>query len=758
MAHKTTHVLLNYMTRPLVLTVGSVYVLVVGIAAFSLAGTSVGSRMPAFPEINDWGSRFSTATPAAIQKPSHPERFVSPDTARVIEFRFAATDRDNPAQLSALYPEHLHAIRNLPKVRALTLQAIAKNRLTEEHLAELAALTQLEALSLIQCDLPEGLWDALGKLPRLTYLDLSGSSLHGHYTHLESLRHVKTLVLGMPASGPVVEIDAPLFPELQHLPMLQSLVVRDYVSFEAMQRHLGKDLPPGIVEAPLPATNPLTSNLADLRAIPTLRRLFVNEDSLAFPGFPQLSQDLPAVKVRPDYVHTNRQMQLFIFVLLNSIPLFLLAIQLQSQFAQPAACLVPGYAAAHLSVAACLWMGTLAVNTLLLTRIGISPPVALATNLAMWGLMCSFGAVGTATQLNQRQLRFLMIPVAILMACIVPMGVPLILANRSTVDWYMRGNEPIWTYGFIFAGIAATASVVRQTSRIYQTYLERGISSPPLSLDPVAMNAWGQQVYWQNAQSDRKSMADRRLEHALASADKPGWRQRCNLWISGNAGNGKIILLFAAIVISACSLAILLHLDEIIGGASFLVAADSPMILLISAFLPDFGNIAIVGFWRSRRPLFAMESLRSTSRLEFTRQIAAAIAWDMMPLAIVYLGVLTWYVWRSNPTLWSIPWTLGMLLVFVARWTMLYGLILWSLTIRKEWVLILIAAISGYAMICVNMLIIFLQGRVLNMSHLPPDLPDLGLSGLFSMATAFGIVAAWVASLAYRRWRSFELA
>jgi hypothetical protein len=185
---------------------------------------------------------------------------------------------------------------------------------------------------------------------------------------------------------------------------------------------------------------------------------------------------------------------------------------------------------------------------------------------------------------------------------------------------------------------------------------------------------------------------------------------------------------------------------------------QSPLVLFFSTFLPDFPMVLIVGVWRGRRPLFATESLRVVSRLQFARQIAAALAWDLLPVGGIYLVVLAWYTMSADPDRWTVGWTLAMLLYFMARWLVIYGLALWSIVIRRDWVLVLTAVITGYASLFANLLIVFLQAPMFGVKPLPSDMPDVGVLALTGCALLLGIAGSVIARFAYWRWQRIELA
>ena len=150
-----------------------------------------------------------------------------------------------------------------------------KLEIDDEEAAALGELKQLEALSLSGCNLPPSIWKHLGQLPNLRYLDLSGCGLWGDYSGLESLSQLETLILGRPGNG-FKENQVPLLPELQRIPNLKTLVVWDYYPLRTVQKFAKEPVRGTDAATPQPS-DPVIDAFEDLKAIPGLQTLYVNE-------------------------------------------------------------------------------------------------------------------------------------------------------------------------------------------------------------------------------------------------------------------------------------------------------------------------------------------------------------------------------------------------------------------------------------------------------------------------------------------------
>ena len=755
MMQRLGHVLLNYATRPMIWVLGALYLV-------CLCGTLSDTIRPqnsplqaAYPGMSNWGPTLYLNHPQAfhalaqggleIRSPSVEVDWQAGVMGMAMQPRQPATTGGKPDFSSTLF-QRLKATR---KLRALTIRSLTET--TADDIQGLGDLQQLEAVALIQCDVTDKVWQQLGRLPRLRYLDLSGCNLHGDYPNLESLAHLQTLILGSPAAPGFVEHDSPFLPELSRFPRLQTVVLSDSYSVETMRQTKGAD------GNSVPRTvHPLIENVDHLRASASLRSLFVDDRSPVFVSFDRLQVQLPQVKTRPAFVDVDRQMLFLMIFILNCLLLFLIALQIQSQFSQATCHLIPNYHWPHLIPPIALAIVGVAIHCIPLLSRGVPVGAALGVNLLCWGLLCALLLVGLLNSIDPKFKPWIMIPFAITAAGWFPVGLFVLQLGRSSVDWYLRGNDPAWAALFILGGLATALLTLLQSTRLYAIYAERGISSPPLSLDPVQMAQWQQQVAWRNSGSiPGGKWISRRLERAISNSTRVGWRPRSNLWIAGNIQNGTTILLMMGFGIALLSYGC--WLTPVGASINLEALPGSPMFLVLTVFLPDVLIIPMASIWRGRRKTFAMESLRPVSRREFARQIAVAIAWDLVPLAIVYAVVLAWYVIHADAEKWSPAWTGAMILVFLARWLLTVGMILWTIVIRRDWVLLLVVVISGYTILFANLAIIFLQGPVLGIRELPPDLPSISVTMLTGMALGLGLIAWGVTQTAYRRWEQIEL-
>ena len=752
MLRRMHYVLLNYATRPMVWVLGGIYVVILSVMIFWSLQPPSNHR--AYPEFPNQGPMVVVNTPRGFEDFDQGRFDTSAKTALI------QWPKNSPGP--AFSAKHLKILQSCPNLQFLTL--FERKPLHIDEAQALGELQQLEALSLIGCDLPPELWSHLGRLTRLRHLDLSGCTLRGDYSDLESLAHLETLILGSVYGG-IVEQDSRLLPEFRRLPRLKTLVLADDYPPQALRDGKLK----GSSRLIAPSVNgdeSFSGAIEHLRVLPALRTLYLNDQRLshtgqgnraALEGIARLQRGLPRLNVWPALIDGERQSLMIGMYVLNAVLFMLLAMQLQSQFAQPAGHLVPNYVEPHVGVVGGVWLfGILAQSIPLLVR-DVPVDTALGLNLSFWGMVCGLGLIEPLGQTNPKLLRWIQIPLAILFIGIGVSSQFLLRANTSSMDWYLRGRNPGWTWLFIVCGIVASIAHLRLSLRMHSTCLERGVSSPPLGFDPAAMK----EVYWRlNSTGKQPSrigkLMDLQRERVIAQSSQPGWRRRSNLWIAGNFGNGNFTLLYAFVLAAIFAVVSWLTMDDE-GRAAGFFAFQNPLILFLSIFLPDFPVVLLAGQWRQRQKLFATESLRSLSRTQFARQIATAIAWDMTPLAGVYLGILTWYVTQADPQRWSVAWTAAMFLVFVARWIVLYGLMLWAIAIRRNWVLVLTAAVAIYAVLIVNMVIIFLQAPVLGVKQLPTDIPDIGVLPLAGMALLFGLVACVVVHFAYRRWQRIEL-
>ncbi|MDB5348745.1 MAG: hypothetical protein JWP89_7122 [Schlesneria sp.] len=755
MIRRLAYVLLSYATRPLVWPLAAIYLVVLGISLWTAAEDFFTHRghplQTAYPVVDTTSHLLVLSD---LKSLADFEKSGVDQNVTQVEIRWPAAEGLSDAAVRAALPfslRHLQLLKIYPQLKSLSLFSCPP--LHPDKIQAIGDLTRLESLQLIDCDVPAELWPQIGKLPRLRYLDISGSNLRGGYPELETVTQLETLILGSVIHRGFTEHDVPFLPQLKRFPRLKTVVIQNYSSTVKSPN------PNHVVaaDAAKPANhNPLVENLDDIRLIPMLQTLYVNDQLGGGPGFTVLQQKLPAVRVRPAYIDVERMYWFLVLLFLNNVILMLIGLQLQSQFSQSFSRLIPNYAAPHVIPVVCLWLFCIVLHSIPLWVAGVSVSAAIALNLLCWSISCGFGAFGTAMSLENSRAKTLIKPLAIAAAAWGPLAIVAVRWNTSAIDWYLRGYEPYFTWFLIVSGIVISTMALRQSLRLNATCLERGVSSPPISLDPVAMSAWQQSIYPQKAGGQRgwfSWLTTSDVDRLIARPPQTGIVWRSRLWIAGNPVTGNVMFQVALGTAALIGITHRLNTSRSEEWFSF----QNPAMLMSSFLFPDMSVIVAASVWRSRRKLFAAESLRPLSRTEFARQIAQAIAWDLVPLALIYLTVLIGYVIASNPERWSWSWTIGMVLVFGARWLAVFGLLLWTIAIRRDWVMILAVFVAAYGLIFANIGIIFVQARVFDVRSLPSDLPDVGVPGLFLCAALLGLAASVITHFGYRRWQSIEL-
>ncbi len=752
MIRRLAYVLLSYATRPLVWPLAAIYVVVLGISLWTAANDFFTHRghplQTAYPVVDTTSHRLVLSDPKSLAdfENAKVDRGVTQ-----VEIRWPTTEGLSDAAIRAALPfslRHLQLLKTYPQLKSLSL--FSCRPLHPDEIQAIGDLTRLESLQLIDCDVPAELWPQIGKLPQLRYLELSGSNLRGGYPELETVTRLETLVLGTIVHRGFTEHNAPFLPQLKRFAKLKTVVIQNYYS---TVKSPDADR---VVPARPAVHNPLQENLDDIRLIPMLRTLYVNDQMGSFPGFTVLQQKLPAVRVRPAYIDVERMYWFLVLLFLNNVILMLIGLQLQSQFSQSFSRLIPNYTAPHVIPVVCLWLFCIVLHCIPLWVAGVSVPAAISLNLLCWSISCGFGAFGTAMNLEGSRAKTLIKPLAIAAAAWGPLAIVAVRWNTSAIDWYLRGYDPYFTWFLIVSGIVICTMALRQSLQTNAICLERGVSSPPISLDPVAMSAWQQSIYTQQAGGRRgwfSWLTTSDVDRLVARSPQSGFVWRSRLWIAGNPVTGNVMY---QVALATAALIWITHRLST-NGANEWFSFENPAMLMSSFLFPDMSVIVAASVWRGRRKLFAAESLRPLSRTEFARQIAQAIAWDLIPLALIYLTVLIGYVIASNPERWSWAWTIGMSLVFAARWLAVFGLLLWTIAIRRDWVLILAAFVAAYGLLFANIGIIFVQARVFDVGSLPSDLPDIGVPGLFLCAALLGLAASAITHFGYRRWQSIEL-
>jgi hypothetical protein len=639
---------------------------------------------------------------------------------------------------------HLRQLKECPRLRTLILQF--RGHLTDDEWQALGELDQITAFKYDGAISPFGMRQ-IARLSKLHFLDLSGCTFEEGFEGLELLDHLQTLVLDN-----FVENRVHLLGQLRRLRHLRVLVTTSY-------RVSGSNITRGVWK----------SDLDEIKAVAGLERWFVDELTGGFPGFEILARELPGIAVRPAHVDLARQTKCIPVGMLTGILIFLLALQLHSQFAHPAARLTPGYNVPHLVPATILWLCSVLVPACLLASAAIPLLPLVGISMAIWAgigsLVLVMDLLGRKQWTNPQRRRWIMIPIQIVAAFWLPLVIFTMQLNQSSFDWFLRGQEPGPAIAMIAGGLLCYALFVRKIGRTHVEFQEAGMGTPPLGGSPSQNAAWQAQVVWRQqrdggAQSSWWNRLDRRLARAIDQAARPGWRRRSNLWIAGNTLNGRhalVVCLFVCVMMGVTSQAPEIWKGMDFEFSDFITNTQGPPSALLPLMFPDFCFAYLGLIWRGRRRLLAVESLRPVSRLQLVRETMTAFAWDCAPLACFYLAVVAAFTHLSDPEKWSPLWTIALALYLAAHVAVACGAISWLNTIRRGWVAALAGAAIGYAFLFAGLGSALMFLPALGIKLLPPDLPNLSHWLLLGIGLAWCVVAVAIITYAFRCWMKVEL-
>ena len=753
MLNRIAQVLVMYVTRPACWVLGGLYVVGVIFVAWGFSSGVTQSVAPAPPQ----SMQTLNLTDVESIRKFDAGTFDRNMRAATIFWHNEVVEGSKPVRIwpdgrreVLTYPpfssKHLRQLKECPRLRTLTLQY--RGALTEDEWQALGELDQITALKY------DGVLSQFGmrqiaRLGKLHFLDLSGCTFDEGLEALESLESLQTLVLDN-----FVENRVHVLGQLHRLPHLRTLVATDY-------RDAGSKLS-------RPAWK---SDLEDIKAVKSLERWLVDERSNGFPGFEALARELPGVAVRPVHVDVARQVKCLPVGVVTGILIFLLALQLHSQFAHPAARLTPGYAVPHLIPATVLWLCSVLVPMCLLASAAIPILPLMGISMAIWLgigsliLILNTDRLARTQRASPRWRPWMMIPIQTVGVLWLPVVIFVIARNQSAFDWFLRGHEPGLAIAMIVGGAFGYSLFVWKTCRSHIDFQEAGWGTPPLGLNPSQGPGWQAQFVWRQqrpfwAQSSLWNLLDRRLARAIDQAREPGWRQRSNLWIAGNPLNGKqapASCLVGCVMIGAGSL-----VTEIWKGMDFeftdlITNPQGPPVVMLALVFPDFCFACLGLVWRWRRRLLAVESLRPVTRRQLVREMMTALAWDCAPLVWFYVAVVVALTCLANPQNWTPLWTVSLAVYLAAHTALACGVISWLNTIRRGWVAALAGFVIAWVFLYAGIGSAMLFLPALGVTMLPPDLPNLSHWLLLGIGAAWGLVAVAIIGYAFRRWMNVEL-
>ena len=131
-----------------------------------------------------------------------------------------------------------------------------------------------------------------------------------------------------------------------------------------------------------------------------------------------------------------------------------------------------------------------------------------------------------------------------------------------------------------------------------------------------------------------------------------------------------------------------MNIDRI--GAEVIAKVSSTIVLYAISVLLIVPGMVWARTWRTRRTLLEMESLRPVCRSRFADQVAAAIAWDLVPALITHAVALCIIMILAVPEENSAAWLADLLILFVSLCAMTFAMCLWSIVIRLDWIWFLV--------------------------------------------------------------------
>ena len=753
MLNRIAQVLLTYVTRPAFWVLGTLYIVAVIIVAnvdFS-RGAPTQSAAPGLPQsmhaldLTDIDSIRKFDAGIYERNVRAATIFWHNDIAEGSRpYRIWPDGRREEITYPPFSAKHLRQLKECPRLKTLILQY--RGSLTDDEWQALGELDQITALKYDGAVSPFGMRQ-IARLKKLIFLDLSGCTFDEGLEGLESLQHLQTLVLEN-----VVENRVHLLGQLRDLPHLRVFVASHY-------RKAGSNIPRGI----------WISDLDDIRAATGLQRWFVDEHSGGFPGFEALARELPGIAIRPVQIDLGRQSKCIPVGMLTGLLIFLLALQMNSQFAHPAARLTPGYAVPHLVPATILWLCSVLVPACLLASAAIPILPLVGISMAIWlgvgSLILMMDLLARKQWATPHWRRWIMIPIQMMGVFWLPLVILALLRNQSAFDWFLRGHEPGLAIAMIIGGVLCYALFVRKTCRAQVELQEAGMGTPPLGLSLSQGAAWQSQFVWRQqrdvgSQSPWWNLLDRRLARAIGQAGQPGWRRRSNLWIAGNTLTGAHALASCLVVCVFIGVATLA--PEIWKGMDFELTdlftdTQGPPFAMLPLMFPDFCFLYLGVIWRGRRRLLAVESLRPVSRRQLVQEIMTAFAWDCAPLLYFYVAVVAAFTYLADPQNWTPVWTVSLALYLACHVAAACGVISWLNTIRRNWVTALAVIVIGYAFLFAGAGSAMMFLPALGMKMLPPDLPNLSHWLLLGIGLVWGLVAVAVIAYAFQRWMKVEL-
>lgn len=609
-----------------------------------------------------------------------------------------------------------------PRLKSLELMI----PISAEELRQVARLPGLQGLTLLMSQgLAAAELSVLAEAESLTYLKVIEAT--GYDLALEEIHwppHLQQLCLQGPRGLPLRRLK-----ELQALPELRTLSVR---------------------LDPVHPTSELSDDVvATLHQFPKLQRLYLEEMGHLYPDLvSQAQRELPGIAVRPADYDRQRLMHAQVTMVLLGCWLSLIMIQLSAQFVGPQSLMLPGYRRAHLKVAAAVLILAVLLNGALVLYHGLS----VFSGLGLFGFATTFswlmtrvyrsseGAVPGLTQ------PFLAFPILMFLTLT---GLLLIYFHPGDIDWWLRGQLPLWSLLFIAAGVYGLYDMtcwMLELPRLVEASNRGGV--PLGTLDIKGWQAWQlrslkspsvRTAHWQEFMTG----VNQRLESTLNKAQ--GVARRRRLWTACEQATLTRMIVMAVVITSLFTVVLVLWKEDAWNDPLFAVRLCGGILGYVTMMSVLFPLMLLF----QRHQTMAIELLRPVSRRDWICDWFQISVCRMLPAMIssgILIGMGWWYqiVPVQSPAMWS-----GIVAIWAAVWFLLLGVGMWLISYR--W--------APYAMV-----VLFPIAMPLVMAVSVGPLQQFAVawssqaSRLWLIAAALLMLGGLTLRMAWRRWWTWELA
>jgi hypothetical protein len=417
-----------------------------------------------------------------------------------------------------------------------------------------------------------------------------------------------------------------------------------------------------------------------------------------------------------------------------------IGVQLSSQFLGSGSRLVPRFASSHALVGVVLSAGVIVFGAARLMKSGLSGPVAIVASAALVTSIIALGATSALTRaFRPRGIQRLTWIIPVLFVCVLvsfvfPAWDPLASAL----------NSPMAVIAYALVACGATVLAVWTLANRAEWF--SGSSSlerrNPMGSEWLGVGGRGRWMFFTNRR-------ERQIEVWLPTTRNPNWWQRVQRWRLGNPPYRPLSFTLVMLGTFVVTTWVITRLSGTPRSSSPFPFALAPYII----FLVVGMLVQVSAFWRARLLVLPLEFLRPYSRRALQRELAAALALDLLPLAILFAIVATLGIHLATSASLSWRWAPLSFLYFLVlgcSGTLAMGALV--VLVRRLWVSIVLLIVFMLAnMFGGNGLFLFQLG---SRDFFPSFMTSGLILGQFLLPILSGVILCWVL---WRRWLRIEI-